>query len=783
MNKKRNLFLGSLILISSSLSILACGAKHEFNEKWTYDETSHWHACLTEGHEDTKDKADHDFNEWQVKTPAGVHVDRVETRTCKTCNYVDQRTIANTGYHSFSKDWDYDSEQHWHCCTYEGCDVKNDVARHSTTLVEEVPATCTTNGVASHRVCDCGALFDLNFALITDPNTLVLAKDANKHTYSAWIEQVDANCANETNGTKGHYDCTLCGKHFDANKNELTNLTIAWAHDLYMASYSNTLHMGKCRVCNKFINSTKEAHTKVLQHDDNNHWYYCSVCDTKFDQAAHTFEITSSTAADYGVAGSTTETCSVCGYVKTTSIPALTAKDRTITYDGETSATYTGESFDSIFSNYDKAGTTTSNIKITTTSTATNKTLINSGFTQPKIYSDEACTNELTTLPKDVGEYYVKYRLLATAEWLYAETVVKFTINPIVVATFTPGEVIQVKSGNISSDGSFTFAENTSVDGQTVKAVAKLNLYNGEGSYSLVSSMITIVDGDGSSTTDYLKNYIIKDNSTSENYKVHVQVYNELLNSFTISEVVSCSSDASSGKNITTFEVKPSIASGKSVSLTVGAKLLMDLANRYVTITKIKIGNDEFTEAGTTKIIYSSYTSSTFTATVLGGYLSNYILSRTFTQHSHNFNKTTGTCACGETYAQEVVFKNTETNLLTTLQVVDHKAYFNFNYCGSRSGNCEVRVQGDETNGNPVESIDIYLYNSTKVGTFSSLSAYEYWYNNELSNSKTLLTANTQYYVVITLKEICAYDELNVMLYPLCHRYNNDVCDYCGGVQ
>ncbi len=45
------------------------------------------------------------------------------------------------------------------------------------------------------------------------------------HTYSDWKEEVSAT---ETEfGTKGHYDCLVCGKHFDEAGNEITDLRIA----------------------------------------------------------------------------------------------------------------------------------------------------------------------------------------------------------------------------------------------------------------------------------------------------------------------------------------------------------------------------------------------------------------------------------------------------------------------------------------------------------------------------------------------------------------------------
>ena len=48
--------------------------------------------------------------------------------------------------------------------------------------------------------------------------------DFAPHTYGDWIKEIPATT--EEFGTKGHKDCTVCGKHFDNNGIEITELTI-----------------------------------------------------------------------------------------------------------------------------------------------------------------------------------------------------------------------------------------------------------------------------------------------------------------------------------------------------------------------------------------------------------------------------------------------------------------------------------------------------------------------------------------------------------------------------
>lgn len=72
-------------------------------------------------------------------------------------------------------------------------------------------ATCTTAGSKTRECTKCHE---------TETETI----SAAGHTYGTWIEEVAATCTE--GGTKGHYYCNVCKKNFDADKNELGDLTI-----------------------------------------------------------------------------------------------------------------------------------------------------------------------------------------------------------------------------------------------------------------------------------------------------------------------------------------------------------------------------------------------------------------------------------------------------------------------------------------------------------------------------------------------------------------------------
>lgn len=89
---KRKTFIAilaiAMVLVLSLAVLTACNnKKHDFSSKWEYDETSHWHQCMTKNHSDVADKADHVWNDGVVTKPAGYGVEGEKTFTCTVCRY------------------------------------------------------------------------------------------------------------------------------------------------------------------------------------------------------------------------------------------------------------------------------------------------------------------------------------------------------------------------------------------------------------------------------------------------------------------------------------------------------------------------------------------------------------------------------------------------------------------------------------------------------------------------------------------------------------------------
>ncbi len=129
--KRKSLFtiLAIALMFVLSLSVLtACNKnKHEFSSEWKFDETNHWHECTTKNHTDTTEKLPHEFT-WTVKTPAGVHTDKVEKGVCE-CGYETERTISGTATHTYGEEWKKDATGHWHESTCDATAPTHDVMK------------------------------------------------------------------------------------------------------------------------------------------------------------------------------------------------------------------------------------------------------------------------------------------------------------------------------------------------------------------------------------------------------------------------------------------------------------------------------------------------------------------------------------------------------------------------------------------------------------------------------------------------------------------------------
>ena len=240
-------------------------APHNTTQYGGKDSSGHWDKCST---------CDNKFN-FEAHTPDREKADETNPVKCTKCGF--EITPAGHYEHTADSEWhnSADGKYHYHKCTQSGCSVILDKADHSGgTATCENKAVCSVCGVAygeklghdygevkytwtdntckAERVCKHDSAH-IESETVTATGTTITAatcKEKGKmkytatfvntafamqekevdidfapHTYGEWKDEIPATT--EDFGTKGHKDCTVCGKHFDKDGNEITELKIA----------------------------------------------------------------------------------------------------------------------------------------------------------------------------------------------------------------------------------------------------------------------------------------------------------------------------------------------------------------------------------------------------------------------------------------------------------------------------------------------------------------------------------------------------------------------------
>ena len=204
MKKKQIITILSVVFALSMLFAAFTGCnkgKHKFSDEWKFDETAHWHECMTKKHTDTSEKISHDFNDGVVTTQPTEEAEGVKTFTCNTCGYKKTGKVAKLAHtHKFDKTkWKYDDKEHWHEATCEHKTERDSVAPHNLDngvitkepnygVVGEKTFTCT--------VCKYSKTEEIP-ALAAKDNTISFAADlVEGKTYDGLEFSIDTNKVN-----------------------------------------------------------------------------------------------------------------------------------------------------------------------------------------------------------------------------------------------------------------------------------------------------------------------------------------------------------------------------------------------------------------------------------------------------------------------------------------------------------------------------------------------------------------------------------------------------------
>ena len=235
------------------------------------------------------------------------------------------------------------------------------------------------------------------------------------------------------------HECTT-KKHTDTT--EKLPHVFTWTEKTPAGVHTDKVEKGVCECgyeTEKTISGTAtHAYGAEWKKDASGHWHE-STCDEKApthdvmksDFAAHTFDEGVVTKPEgYGVVGEKKFTCTVCEYSKTEEIPALDAKDNTISFANDLvdEKTYDGLAFIIDPAKVNRKG----DGEITIT------------------YKGENDTAFSETAPSNAGEYTVKATVKGTAEWKGGEITTTIIINKREI-TLSAGVFVRKLGENLES--------------------------------------------------------------------------------------------------------------------------------------------------------------------------------------------------------------------------------------------------------------------------------------------------------------------------------------------
>ena len=238
------------------------------------------------------------------------------------------------------------------------------------------------------------------------------------------------------------HECTT-KKHTDTT--EKTPHVFTWTEKTPAGVHTDKVEKGVCECGYETERTISDTATHTYgeewKKDESGHWHE-STCGTtapthdvmKRDFAAHTFDEGKVTKpADFGVVGEKKFTCTVCGYSYTQEIPALGAKDNTISFANDLvdEKTYDGLAFIIDPAKVNRKG----DGEITIT------------------YKGENDTAFSETAPINAGEYTVKATVKGTAEWKGGEITTTIIINKREITL--PAGVFERKLGENLESGKF----------------------------------------------------------------------------------------------------------------------------------------------------------------------------------------------------------------------------------------------------------------------------------------------------------------------------------------
>ena len=284
------ILLSVLTLLCSIFILASCGGNnhtHNYSNEWSKDGSYHWQACS--GCEETRNKAEHDWNSGVVTLQPTNTSEGSKTYTCNTCGQtkVDSIPVLDTHEHVFSESWSSNDTHHWHSAACEHTTEKKNYGEHdwNSGVVTTEPTT-TSNGVKTFTCQSCGKTKTADVPKLEEEHTHVYNQ---QNTNEMYISSA-ATCAEKA---KYFYSCT-CG-----------------------LQGTETFEYGE---------AAGHQYSSAWSYNDTHHWHAatCEHSSEKKDNGEHDWNsgvvTTEPTTTSNGVK---TFTCQSCGKTKTADVPKL----------------------------------------------------------------------------------------------------------------------------------------------------------------------------------------------------------------------------------------------------------------------------------------------------------------------------------------------------------------------------------------------------------------------------------------------------------------------------
>ena len=220
-----------------------------------------------------------------------------ENSSCKICAY---RCTSHTGGEST-------------CVSAAKCEICHaeygEKREHSLGgIIPEKPASCESDGIAAHRVCEyCSVVFNEIGDIVTEDELVI----PSAHEYGELFECVKPSCTKE--GSISFYECGRCGKRFDENYSEIDTVLIPPVG--HVGGVATCTERAICEVCSLYYgtpDTQNHIFSSDMKYDTQNHWKECR-CGVVSEFSAHTYTETTLKEATEAENGVTLLSCE-CGY-------------------------------------------------------------------------------------------------------------------------------------------------------------------------------------------------------------------------------------------------------------------------------------------------------------------------------------------------------------------------------------------------------------------------------------------------------------------------------------